>query len=152
MFFGSEGLIPRDFGLLNSRKAKMNAPAEGSAGAPGWGGKPALLAREFRVGFEADFGTVHAHHLVFLTGAHAEGELEGKPDDGGSNQNERRRETDTDQLAEIARVTGFVRGDGTAMRQRDDHRTPDAADKVSRDGADNVVDLQLVEQRNREDR
>jgi hypothetical protein len=38
-----------------------------------------------------------------------------------------------------------------ATGQDDRERAPDAGETVHRDGADNVVDLQLVEHRNRQD-
>jgi hypothetical protein len=74
--------------------------------------------------------------------ADAHGRLEDEPDDEGADQRE-------DAVGDNAHDLGAV--GRTGIGERNDEGAPDAGQQVNRDGADDVVDLQLVEQRHGED-
>ena len=101
-----------------------------------------LAACKLGVGFHAHFGHVEAHDFLFFADPDAHRRFQDHPYDAGGDYGEDPDHCDRVQLDHQGR-----------FRVCDDHRNgpPDPCKEVYRDGANNVVDLELVEHGNCED-
>ena len=97
---------------------------------------------EIRIGFHTDLGEVEATVLIFFAAANTDGVLDNQPDNRGSNQNKGGCSSDTNELGQEA---------GTTVSKGNSHGAPDTADQVNRESTDDIVNLEFVEERNRED-
>jgi thioredoxin 1 len=94
-----------------------------------------------KLGFHPQLGHVEAFDFRFFADPDAHDGLEDEPDDQAGDEGEDTECRDAREAGSRGRFAVEDDGDGA----------PDTCEQVDRDGADHVVDLELVEQRNRED-